>query len=393
MSLSIIPDIDGKRQVCTKCGGELSEEWAFCPLCGRPADWTPPSKKRGNGQGCILRTYNGKYKAIVTLGYYLDENGKRHRKTRSQIYDKKRDAAAAIPHLLETGAAGMSALTLQELYDKWLPTHRAGDSTIGNYTAAFKYFEDIAWMRMQDITVDDLQECLDDCPRGRATRRNMKTVAGLIYKYGIPRKAVPDKLNLADYLVVEGDGAVHRESFTDIQIAKIKKIIGKVPNADAVYCMIYTGFRPSEFLALTAADYDRAAQTLTGGAKTEAGRGRVVTISPRIKPLVEARAASGGLLCANERGERWELKDFTERAFYPVLIAAGIENPLVTVGGGVKRHKYTPHTCRHTFATLMKRVAGADKDKLELIGHASAEMLRYYQDVSLDDLRKITDAL
>ena len=41
----------------------------------------------------------------------------------------------------------------------------------------------------------------------------------------------------------------------------------------------------------------------------------------------------------------------------------------------------------------LKRVAGADKDKLELIGHASAEMLRYYQDVSLDDLRKITDAL
>lgn len=41
----------------------------------------------------------------------------------------------------------------------------------------------------------------------------------------------------------------------------------------------------------------------------------------------------------------------------------------------------------------MKRVEGADKDKQELIGHASAEMLRYYQDAPLDDLRKITDAI
>ena len=62
-------------------------------------------------------------------------------------------------------------------------------------------------------------------------------------------------------------------------------------------------------------------------------------------------------------------------------------------GGGKFRHKYTPHSCRHTFATLMKRVDGAEKDKLELIGHSSPEMLRYYQDVALDDLRKITDAI
>lgn len=41
----------------------------------------------------------------------------------------------------------------------------------------------------------------------------------------------------------------------------------------------------------------------------------------------------------------------------------------------------------------MKRVDGADKDKLALIGHTSNEMLRYYQDVDYQDLRKITDSL
>ena len=41
----------------------------------------------------------------------------------------------------------------------------------------------------------------------------------------------------------------------------------------------------------------------------------------------------------------------------------------------------------------MKRVQGADKEKLELIGHTSTDMLRHYQDVDYQDLRRITDAM
>lgn len=41
----------------------------------------------------------------------------------------------------------------------------------------------------------------------------------------------------------------------------------------------------------------------------------------------------------------------------------------------------------------MKKIEAPEKDKLELIGHTSEEMLRYYQDVSYADLRKITDQL
>lgn len=74
--------------------------------------------------------------------------------------------------------------------------------------------------------------------------------------------------------------------------------------------------------------------------------------------------------------------------FYKVLDRCGIENPVRN-----RSHLYTPHSCRHTFATLLKHVPGADKDKMRLIGHASAEMLRYYQDVDLADLRRITDQM
>ena len=45
------------------------------------------------------------------------------------------------------------------------------------------------------------------------------------------------------------------------------------------------------------------------------------------------------------------------------------------------------------FATLLKAIEAPDKDKLELMGHTSTEMLRHYQHTSYNDLRKITDLL
>jgi hypothetical protein len=379
---------------CKRCGAALPEGANFCPACGRAVVIKRGVKKRGNGQGTIKALDNGKYMLTVTLGYYTDDQGKRHRRTRSRVYDRKKDAVSAVPVLLADPRKEIKkAITFKQLYDAWLPTHRAGKSSIGNYKAAIKYFEPVFGMRIADIDISDLQECVDDCPRGKTTKVMMKTVCGLIYKYGIPRHVIPDNLNLGPFLIADGEGAAHRASFTDVEIERIKNACGTIPHAQEIYCMIYTGFRPSEFLALQCSDYDAARKTLVGGAKTEAGKNRIVTLSPKIAPIIARKSAAGGPLFADPSGKAWQLKDFTENAFYPALEAIGIENPIVEIGGGMKRHKLTPHSCRHTFATLMKRVEGADKDKLELIGHTSAEMLRYYQDVELADLQRITDAI
>lgn len=379
---------------CKRCGAVLPEAANYCPICGRAVNRRTGTKRRGNGQGCVYQLPNGKYKAEVTTGYYLDDDGKRHRQYRSGTFERKKDALAAIPTLAAKRPETRKETTFKALFDAWQPTHRAGKSTLDCYAAAIKHFKPLWPLRIADIDIDDLQECLDNCPAGKRTRENMRAVVGLMYKYGIPRRMIPDNLNLAPFLIVTGESAAHRESFTDVQIEMIRQGVGAVPYADFIYAMIYTGFRPSEFLTLTHDSYDKTRSTLTGGAKTDAGRGRVVTVSPKIKSIVEARfSAPGAFLFGDAEGGQFELRYFTERRFYPALEAVGIDNPIVEIAGGVKRRKYTPHTCRHTFATLLKRVGGADKDKLELIGHASGEMLRYYQDTALDDLRRITDAL
>ena len=375
-----------------KCGQELQDGWILCPVCGRKT--SRPRKKRGNGQGTITKLPSGKYKLQVTVGYKLDDEGKLHRITRTKTFDRRSDALAGVKDL-KTAPEKKKAVTFRELYEAMIESHRAGKSTIDCYRAAFRYLCTIADEPISEIDVDDLQECIDECPHGKRTKENMRAVIGLTYKYGIPRHSIPDNLNLASYLKVDGDPAAHRDAFTDVQIEQIKRACGKVPQADVILIMIYLGFRPSEFLALKKSDVDLDNKYVIGGAKTEAGKQRIVTISPVIFGAVRALCSGEGYLYPRDKEglTAWKLRDFSEQIFYPTLEAIGIGNPMVEIAGGKLRHKYTPHTCRHTFATLLKRVSGSDKDKQELIGHASAEMLRYYQDVDLTDLRKITDAI
>ena len=158
-------------------------------------------------------------------------------------------------------------------------------------------------------------------------------------------------------------------------------------------CVCLVGFRIVENVALDAANYNRKERAFVGGAKTEAGTDRTVTVSPKIQPYIDAAVKDkiGGAVFVDEDGKPFTPARYRE-LFYSVLEKCGIDNPIVE-RDGKKFYTYTPHSCRHTFATLMKRVDGADKDKLALIGHTSDEMLRYYQDVNYADLRKITDAL
>jgi integrase len=133
-------------------------------------------------------------------------------------------------------------------------------------------------------------------------------------------------------------------------------------------------------------DYDANARCLKGGIKTEAGMDRIVTISPKVQKYIDTQMeGTSDYMFPNNEGKKFSLHVYRD-CFYEALAEMGIQ-PLQESGF----HRLTPHSCRHTFATLMKRVSAPDKDKLELIGHAYPKMLMYYQDVSVEDLRKITD--
>ena len=303
-------------------------------------------------------------------------------------FKTKKEALAYLPKLEDTPRPKI--ITFSQLYDMCSPRIEAGKDTINCYKAAYRWYKPVWSMGINDITVDDLQDCLDECERGKRTRENMKALAGLMYKYGIPRRITD--MNLGEYLIVTGntgeENRLARRS-PETHRGKGRHIVG----CGLRVLPVLSWFPPSEFLALDIKDYNRKERAFTGGAKTEAGTDRIVTVSPKIQPIIDRLTADkigGAVFCATD-GKPLRIEKYREM-FYQLLDDCKIENPEREVSGA-KRKTYTPHSCRHTFATLMKRVEGADKDKLELIGHTSAEMLRHYQDVDYANLRKITDAM
>lgn len=375
---------------CRKCKEEIPDISKYCMFCGakqQPEERAP--KSRGNGTGTVYK--RGKtWTAKVTIEYNDDGDKQRIVSRTKGGFKTKKEAVTYLPILKLAPREKPKQATFKQIYEAWQPTHRAGKSTMDCYRAAYKYFEPVYRLYISDIDIDDLQDCLDECGKGRRTKENMKALCGLLYKFAIPRHYVT--LNMGQFLTVSGDSGT-KNALPDDAIPKLEKHADGVFGASIVLCQCYLGFRPAEFVALDAANYNRKERAFIGGAKTEAGTGRTVTVSPKIQPYIDAAVKDkiGGAVFVDEDGRAFTPARYRE-LFYSVLEKCGIDNPIVE-RDGKKFYMYTPHSCRHTFATLMKRAPGADRDKLALIGHTSDEMLRYYQDVSYADLRKITDAL
>lgn len=303
-------------------------------------------------------------------------------------FPRKKDALNHIPELFKTPRQEKK-LSMHEIYDAWLPTHegRVGKSTMDCYKAAWKYFKPIHYLPFADIDLDDLQECVDDCPCGKRTKENMKALAGLLMKYAIPRHQTD--LNYAEYIHTGNDEKGTHPAFTREQIELIHAQIGITPHAEDVYCLIYTGFRPAELFSLTKDSYKDG--ILYGGIKTEAGKNRAVPVHPKIAPIIASRMQSTSeYLFPKDDSTQMSPKYFRDNYFYPVLAAANIQ-PITTKDNPAH---YVPYSCRHTFANLLKDVPGSDKDKAGLMGHEDYKTTqKHYQSAEIEAFKSIINAL
>ena len=344
-------------------------------------------RTRPNGAGCAYRR-GRTWTACITVGW-KEVNGKAQAIRRTKGGFKKKSEALAYCEQLKTSPHQTPLQTLQGVYKAWLPQHeqRVSRSTIGCYRAAWRHFSALYYYPIKDIDVDMWQECLDTCGCAKRTRENMKALCGLLYKYAIPRHQAD--MNLAEYLHTGENDKSTRPAFTPEQIELIRQQIGVTPYADYVYVLIYTGFRPTELFSLTKDSYRDG--ILYGGIKTEAGKNRAVPVSPKIKAIVDMLSKkTDTYLFPRDNGEQMTVNYFRENYFYQVLCNAGIQ-PIPTED---KPAYYTPYSCRHTFANMLKYAQGSDKDKAALIGHEDySTTKKHYQTAEIDAMRSIIQEL
>lgn len=368
--------------LCKKCKNELPEGSKFCNLCGAKQIREKSPKRRGNGQGTVYKGSDGKWVAEYTLGYD-DVDGELKRKMkRKKGFATKNEALAYIPNLKQDLPQQDMNVKFKDLYQKWLEGHaeKVTKSTIDCYKSAYKYYSRLYYVEISKIKTEHLQKCIDECPHGKRTKENMKALGTSLWKYAMQLDIV-DR-NYAEYIYIKKEETAEKTVFSKEQLQLMWDNIENVPNIKYVLLLCYTGMRLSELLSALTENYFPEEGYFITGVKTEAGRNRAITISPKIKPFFEDYG-KGKNLFTGASAEK-----FRNRIYYKALQELGLDE---TDDKG--EHKYNPHCCRHTFATLMKNVDAPPTDKQKLIGHTKFEMTAHYTHTDLDSLRKITDNL
>ena len=368
---------------CVKCGKILMDDAVFCAYCGKKQVILPSTgrkRSRGNGTGTAFK--RGKtWTAKVTIGYkFVDGKKKQIYRTKGGFPSKT--AAENYCYTLKTNPEAPKVTdTFYQIYERWKKEYesRIAPVTMATYKAAWNHFKKVHHLPIVDITVSQLQECINNCEKGRSTLNDMRTVCSLVFKFAIINNIV-DK-NPAQNLYVNGKKKGTRPAFSSDELKKIEQAVGKIPYADYVYFMCYTGFRPNEMLTLKKDAYKKDKNCLVGGFKTEAGTDRIVPLNAKLAPILTQRMVSDSIfIFPRQDGTLMTDEHFRKYCFNPLMDQLGIEGKV-------------PYSCRHTFANLLKNVKGSDTDKAALIGHSDASMTKYYQSADYESLQAIIDAM
>ena len=264
-----------------------------------------------------------------------------------------------------------TSLTLQQVYDLWLPSHAKSVSanTLNNYGSAFAHLVNIHYVTVQDITYLQLQSIIDhmlSTGLSYSSCKKVRTLISQLFDYAIINGWC--STNYAKFLNLGHNKPVRpHKPFTTQAINRLWRLSS--PLHDIPLILLYTGMRASELINLKARDVNRKQRTIKiTSAKTKSGI-RTIPIHDRIWDIIERRLNTMYVV------QECRTYSSLSREFNKAIKAINA--------------KHTTHDCRHTFATRLDNEGANYNAKRLLLGHASGNVTDgVYTHKSLGQLRK-----
>lgn len=381
--------------LCKKCKKEISNDALFCQWCGKKQNVEKRKKnKRANGEGSVYKLKGRKSRPWVA---YVTVNKKR---IYIGTFATETEAKRAVSESQINGVSEKNTYILRTLYEEWAAVHFRGltPSGIQGYKTAWKYLQPIANSKVRELRTADFQMCIDLCAE-KYSRNQCEKIRQLASQ--LCKKAMEYDLlnkNYAQFTVLPKAQTKQKEIFADDEILLLKQHDSD-ERARIILTFIYTGFRPNELFSVTIDNVNLEKGYIIGGSKTDAGIDRKVPIHPDIMPYIKQwyeTASSAKVIQMNQNllttknGNKYNLKNFRSRQFYPLLLELGI----LKLPEGEKAFskdnppRLTPYSTRHTFASLASRSGMKAEILQEIMGHEDySTTVNYYEHFEIKDLQ------
>lgn len=300
--------------------------------------------------------------ARKTTGW--DENKKQQYYTIG-YYKTRAEALSALAEYNKNPIGEARNTTLQEHYDKWSQRYYKPltKSAVNGYRAAWNRLKVLGEYELRLIRKSHMQDIIEkmkDEDLSRSTMEKFKTLAVLLWNEAMAENIV-DR-NCGSLLELPPARKAKKDIFAEDEIKAIEKaaLDGNVW-AGTIMILLYTGMRVGEMLKLTRSDLDLDNWIITGGIKTDAGKDRPMPVHPKIREYITYWVKHPGPRLIHREGKPVSVDHYRKSIFYPILDHLEIE---------LGDRKLTPHSTRHTFATMLDK-AGAKTTAIQnLLGHA-----------------------
>lgn len=256
--------------------------------------------------------------------------------------------------------------TLKDVWEKWIEiSYTKEKKEIPNtYKAAYKRLEDFHDMPFSEIRTRHIQGVVDSCPRGFATKKTIKSLCNMLFKFAIDCEIVGTNYASNVKLPTRGLSEIHHP-FEPEDL----KILWKHTDdfiVDVALALCYTGLRPNELIQMRNENVYLEKRYMVGGMKTAAGKNRVIPIAEKIFPIIEKwYQKENAYLLMNPR-------DGKPIADYKKLRRMWNRSEILST----LSRKHLLHDGRHTCATLLDNAGVNIKISQLILGHVSSDVTR-----------------